>query len=103
MTNEYRMMGTKLYDLSVELQKHYTDVELEKNDKFPEIMKEFVVKSKEKFEELRIKYTSMEVAYKDVLSYFGEDQNNTKPDEFFGIFKTFITSFEVCVFLQIYI
>ncbi|CAG8616739.1 494_t:CDS:10 [Acaulospora morrowiae] len=94
MMNEYRMMGTKLNDLAVELQMHYTDVELEENDKFPEIMKEFVVKSQEKFEQLRVKYTSMEVAYKDVLSYFGEDVKNTKPDEFFGIFKTFITSFE---------
>ncbi|CAG8540895.1 117_t:CDS:10, partial [Acaulospora colombiana] len=94
MTNEYRMMGTKLNDLAVELQMHYTDVELEENDRFAEVMRDFVVKSQEKFEQLRIKYTSMEVAYKDVLSYFGEDPNNTKPDEFFGIFKIFITSFE---------
>ncbi|CAG8488845.1 26939_t:CDS:10 [Racocetra persica] len=95
MTNEYRQMGTKLNELAVELQKHFgEDVELEKNDRFPEIMKEFVVKSQQKFEDLQMEYTSMEVAYKDVVAYFGEDPKNTKPDEFFGIFKTFLTSFE---------
>ncbi|CAG8744722.1 14851_t:CDS:2, partial [Cetraspora pellucida] len=95
MTNEYRQMGTLLNDLAIELQKHFGDeVELEKNDKFPEIMKEFVVMSQKKFEDLQMKYTSMEVAYKDVVAYFGEDSKNTKPDEFFGIFKTFLTSFE---------
>lgn len=92
-------MGTQLNDLDFELQKNFTDVELEKNDRFPIIMKDFVIKSKQKFEELQVKYTSMEVAYKDVVAYFGEDPNNTKPDEFFGIFKTFIASFEVCLFL----
>ncbi|CAG8587781.1 5192_t:CDS:2, partial [Funneliformis mosseae] len=94
MTNEYRIMGTKLNDLSVELQKHFTDVELEKNDRFPIVMKSFVINSQQKFEELQVKYTAMEVAYKDVVAYFGEDPKNTKPDEFFGVFKTFITSFE---------
>ncbi|CAG8496889.1 4842_t:CDS:10, partial [Scutellospora calospora] len=95
MTNEYRLMGTKLNDLAIELQKNFgDDVEIEENDRFPAIMKEFVVKSQKKFEDLQIEYTSMEVAYKDVVEYFGEDSKNTKPDEFFGIFKTFITSFE---------
>jgi len=96
MNNEYRMMGTKLNDLSVELQKNYTeDVELEENDRFPVVMKDFVIKAQQKFEELQVKYTSMQVAYKDVVAYFGEDIN-TKPDEFFGVFKMFITTFEVC-------
>jgi len=97
MTNEYRTMRIKLNDLAVELQKNFTDVELEENDRFPGIMKDFLVKSLHKFEELQDKYTSMEVAYKDVVTYYGEDPINTKPDEFFGVFKTFITSFEVCI------
>src|SRR6266540_3110692 len=87
MTNEYRTMRIKLNDLAVELQKNFTDVELEENDRFPGIMKDFLVKSLHKFEELQDKYTSMEVAYKDVVTYYGEDPINTKPDEFFGVFK----------------
>jgi len=94
MTNEYRLIGTKLNDLAMELDKNYTDEELEENDRFPANMRVFVERSKNKFEELQVKYTSMEVAYKDVVSYFGEDPKSTKPDEFFGIFKTFISSFE---------
>ena len=34
----------------------------------------------------------MDVAYKDVVSYFGEDPSDMKPDEFFGIFQTFTSS-----------
>jgi cytokinesis protein len=94
MTSEYRMMGAQLNDLDIELQKNFTDVELEETDKFPGVMKDFVIESKQKFEALQVKYTSMEVAYKDVVAYFGEDPKNTKPDEFFGIFKIFIASFE---------
>ncbi|CAJ0768525.1 4272_t:CDS:2, partial [Entrophospora sp. SA101] len=94
MTGEYRLIGTKLNDLEVELDKNFTDVELEENDRFPEIMRDFVKRTKSQFEELQLKYTSMEVAYKDVVSYFGEDPKSTKPDEFFGIFKTFISSYE---------
>ena len=96
MTNEYRLMGTKLNDLAMEIDKNFTDAELEDNDRFPLTMKDFVERSKSKFEELQVKYTSMEVAYKDVVSYFGEDPKTTKPDEFFGNFKTFISSFQVC-------
>jgi len=36
----------------------------------------------------------MEVAYKDVVSFYGEDPTSTKPDDFFGIFKLFLASFE---------
>ncbi|CAG8584202.1 10129_t:CDS:10 [Ambispora leptoticha] len=95
VTAEYRQMGTKLNDLALELEKHFGEgVELEEGDRFPEIMRSFVHKSLKKFEELQVKYTSMEVAYKDVVAYYGEDPSSTKPDEFFGIFKTFVASFE---------
>ncbi|OAD02335.1 hypothetical protein MUCCIDRAFT_145229 [Mucor lusitanicus CBS 277.49] len=46
----------------------------------------------EKFDQLEVRYTSMDVAYKDVVSYFGEDPSDMKPDEFFGIFQTFTSS-----------
>ncbi|CAG8599928.1 3863_t:CDS:10 [Ambispora gerdemannii] len=95
LTAEYRQMGTKLNDLALELKKHFDDdVQLEEGDRFPDVMRSFVQKSLEKFEELQVKYTSMEVAYKDVVAYYGEDPNSTKPDEFFGVFKTFVASFE---------
>ena len=88
-------MGIKLNDLSVELGKHFnSDVELEPDDRFPMVMSGFVDKSRVKFEKLKLAYTSMEVEFKAIVTYFGEDPNSTKPDEFFSIFKTFTTSFE---------
>jgi hypothetical protein len=47
------------------------------------------------FDQLELRYTSMDVAYKDVLLYFGEDPGDMKPDEFFGIFVKFISDWEV--------
>lgn len=46
----------------------------------------------EKFDQVEVRYTSMDIAYKDVVSYFGEDPSEMKPDEFFGIFQTFLSS-----------
>ncbi|KAL9540551.1 hypothetical protein MBANPS3_009622, partial [Mucor bainieri] len=48
----------------------------------------------EKFDDLEVRYTSMDVAYRDVVTYFGENPDQMKPDEFFGIFKTFTLSWE---------
>jgi|SRR6185312_8565105 len=88
-------MGIKLNDLSVELEKHFnSDVELEPNDRFPMVISGFIDKSRVKFEKLKLAYTSMEVEYKAIVAFFGEDPNSTKPDEFFSIFKTFTASFE---------
>ncbi|CAG8602132.1 6711_t:CDS:2 [Ambispora gerdemannii] len=59
--------GYKLNDLASEFEKHFgDDVQLEEGDRFPDVMRSFVQKSLEKFEGLKVKYTSMEVAYKDV-------------------------------------
>lgn len=55
-------------------------------------MYEFRDRAIERFDQLEVRYTSMDVAYKDVVTYFGEDPGDMKPDEFFGIFQTFTSS-----------
>jgi hypothetical protein len=57
-------------------------------------MIEFRDKAMERFDQLEIRYTSMDIAYKDVVSYFGENPGDMKPDEFFGIFSTFMSSWQ---------
>ena len=62
-------------------------------------MTDFRDKALSKFEELEVRYTSMDVAYKDAVSFYGENPSEMKPDEFFGIFKTFTSSWEVNCFI----
>lgn len=65
------------------------------DDKFKEKMTRFRKEAINTFDQVEVRYTAMDVAYKDVLVYFGEDPSHVKPDEFFGIFSTFMTDWEV--------
>jgi hypothetical protein len=82
-----------LQTLIHELDCHYSnDYVAEPNDNYAKVMYEFRDRAIERFDQLEVRYTSMDVAYKDVVTYFGEDPGDMKPDEFFGIFQTFTSS-----------
>jgi cytokinesis protein len=68
------------------------------DDRYYECIQEFQEDAVKQFDELEVRYTSMDIAYKDVVTFFGENASEMKPDEFFGIFKTFTSSWEVCVY-----
>ncbi|RCH78757.1 hypothetical protein CU098_002048, partial [Rhizopus stolonifer] len=92
---EYNEIRVGLQKLIQELDNHYEeDYEAPEGDNYAETMKRFRDDAMEKFEELEVRYTSMDVAYRDVVAYFGENPDQMKPDEFFSIFKTFTSSWE---------
>lgn len=98
VVKEYNELRSGLQKLIDELDAHYgDDYKPEQGDNFAKTMAEFRDKALEKFEELEVRYTSMDVAYKDAVSFYGENANEMKPDEFFGIFKTFTSSWEVSI------
>ncbi|KAL1923354.1 uncharacterized protein VTP21DRAFT_8334 [Calcarisporiella thermophila] len=91
---EFRSIKSQLKRLRVELDEHYAkDTELEDGDLFPLKMREFLLGAEAKFEALEVRHNSMEVAFIDVVKYFGEDPK-ISTDEFFGIFARFLHSFE---------
>ncbi|CDS04805.1 hypothetical protein LRAMOSA07335 [Lichtheimia ramosa] len=95
VVKEYNELRSGLQKLIDELDAHYgDDYKPEPGDNFAKTMVEFRDKALEKFEELEVRYTSMDVAYKDAVAFYGENPNEMKPDEFFGIFKTFTSSWE---------
>lgn len=97
MVKDYNELRSGLQKLIQELDSHYgEDYEAPDGDNYSKTMYEFKEKALEKFEELEVRYTSMDVAYKDAVSFYGENPAEMKPDEFFGIFKTFTSSWEVC-------
>ncbi|KAG2183787.1 hypothetical protein INT43_006798 [Umbelopsis isabellina] len=64
------------------------------DDRYHQFSEDFQKDAVPKFDELEVRYTSMDVAYKDVVTFFGENPKEMKPDEFFAIFKTFTSSWE---------
>lgn len=108
LIKDYNELRVGLQKLTHELDRHYTEdndqEEIAANDRFVEVMTSFRDYAIEKFDQLEVRYTSMDVAYKDVVTYFGENPRDMKPDEFFGIFKTFTSSWEVsckcCVYQE---
>ena len=96
MVKDYNEIRAGLQKLIQELENHYPEDEDEpEGDNFAQVMRNFRNEAIGKFEELEVRYTSMDIAYKDVVTYYGENPDQIKPDEFFGIFKTFTSSWEV--------
>jgi cytokinesis protein len=101
LIKDYNELRVGLQQIIYELDRHYgDDYEAPQGDNFERVMTSFRDASVEKFDQLEVRYTSMDVAYKDVVSYFGENPGDMKPDEFFSIFKTFTSSWEVSARLQ---
>lgn len=93
LIKDYNELRVGLQTLIHELDCHYgPEYESEPGDNYAIAMYKFRDRAIEKFDQLEVRYTSMDVAYKDVVSYFGEDPSDMKPDEFFGIFQTFTSS-----------
>ncbi|KAJ2863051.1 hypothetical protein GGI22_002050 [Coemansia erecta] len=63
------------------------------NDKFMLYISRFVTNSTEQFEALSAQFTAMEEAYRHSVLVYGENPRSMAPEEFFGIFKTFTSSF----------
>lgn len=97
LIKEYNELRSGLQQLNQELTTHYDEETYVANtgDNFAKIMHQFCRDAIEKFNELEIRYTSMDVAYKDAVTFFGENPSEMKPDEFFAIFRTFMSSWEV--------
>ncbi|KAL9545835.1 hypothetical protein PS6_007998 [Mucor atramentarius] len=67
------------------------------NDVFSEKTSDFYKNAMIQFDQLLVRYTSMDVAYKDVFLYFGEKAKDMKPDGFFSIFVKFMSDWEAHV------
>jgi hypothetical protein len=93
LIKDYNELRVGLQTLIHELDYHYgSEYEAVEDDNYANYMYKFRDRAIEKFDQIEVRYTSMDVAYKDVVSYFGEDPGDMKPDEFFGIFQTFTSS-----------
>jgi Formin Homology 2 Domain len=81
-----------------ELSEHFSDVEsLPPEDRYAKKMWRFVGESTDRIEDLVDEVNLAETTFSEVVKYYGEDDKNMSSSEFYGIFKTFVTSYRVCV------
>ncbi|PPQ72494.1 hypothetical protein CVT24_003257 [Panaeolus cyanescens] len=77
-----------------ELLDHYT--ELEDQDRFGTQMWAFYKKANSQLEDLTDDVKRADAIFTDAISYYGEEDKNVSSSEFFGFFKTFVTSYKKC-------
>lgn len=79
--------------LRKELSEHFANVD--DNDKFGRQMWGFVRKVTGRVEDLVDDVNAAETTFTEVAKYYGEDDKSMSSAEFYGIFKTFVTSYKV--------
>jgi cytokinesis protein len=76
-----------------ELADHCSD--LDENDQYATQMISFYTKASLQLEDLEDDVKNAESTFVDVINHYGEDDKNMTTSEFYGIFKTFVTSYKV--------
>ncbi|KAF9930254.1 hypothetical protein BGZ67_005888 [Mortierella alpina] len=92
---DFNLIKTKIRETKAELSTHYANGrKICPEDRFYEVMQPFIESAEKAFAKAESAMLDMESLYKDCVKFYGEDSAVMKPDEFFGIFKTFMSSFE---------
>ncbi|EUC58661.1 RhoA GTPase effector DIA/diaphanous protein, putative [Rhizoctonia solani AG-3 Rhs1AP] len=85
-----------LNSIRTELEEHFPDTDtLPPDDRYPKSMWRFLQEGTEQLEDLGDTVKQTELNFSETLRYYGEDEKMSSA-EFFGIFKTFCTSYRKC-------
>ncbi|KAF9122342.1 hypothetical protein BGW39_009803 [Mortierella sp. 14UC] len=94
LQTDFNHLKTKIKEIKTELHTHYINGFMSSpEDRFYEIMQPFMVSAEKAFVKADSAMLEMDSIYKEVVKFYGEDSVAMKPEEFFGIFKTFTASF----------
>lgn len=104
MTTEYKSIEADLERLQTELNDHFPLNEHDPSDglalpgldKFASSMHQFFKEASTEFRRICMISQKMAECYDQVVRFYGEDPVKMQPDEFFGIFKEFTTSWDKC-------
>lgn len=80
-----------------ELTDHFANPE--QSDKYGKQMWNFVGKATAQLEDLVDDVNAADSTFTEVVGYYGEDDKNMSSSEFYGIFKTFVTSYKVRILI----
>lgn len=97
IVQEYTDMRQGLKQLGIELDAHWRGKGIDfKRDRFYAVMTEFRNSVMERFEEIEALYVNMDVKWKNVMIYYGENPQTMRPDEFLDIFARFLSNWKTC-------
>ncbi|XP_045699630.1 disheveled-associated activator of morphogenesis 2 isoform X2 [Phyllostomus hastatus] len=82
--------GLRAVEVELEYQKRQLR---EPNDKFVPVMSDFITVSSFSFSDLEDQLNEARDKFSKALMHFGEQDSKMQPDEFFGIFDTFLQAF----------
>ncbi|KAB1261570.1 Disheveled-associated activator of morphogenesis 2 [Camelus dromedarius] len=82
--------GLRAVEVELEYQKRQVR---DPNDKFVPVMSDFITVSSFSFSELEDQLNEARAKFSKALMHFGEHDSKMQPDEFFGIFDTFLQAF----------
>jgi cytokinesis protein len=77
-----------------ELAEHFANTD--DNDRYGRQMWSFIGKAGHQVDDLIDDINAADSTFTEVVKYYGEDEKNMSSSEFYGIFKTFVTSYKVC-------
>ena len=69
--------------------------DLDEDDRYSRQMLAFYQRAEKQLEDLEDDVKNAESTFTDAINYYGEDDKNMLSSEFYGIFKTFVTSYKV--------
>ncbi|XP_072386147.1 disheveled-associated activator of morphogenesis 1 isoform X1 [Diabrotica undecimpunctata] len=92
LNKDMAQLRAGLKDVAREIEFHRSQSPLA-NDKFVPVMREFQATATCRLAEIEDQYQDMKNRFDRAVRLFGEDPSNTQPDEFFGIFDTFLNAF----------
>jgi len=93
VNKDLKILRDGLEKIHKELLEYFTDPEA--NDMYGSQMWGFYKKARSKLDDLIDNVQNAETTFLDVTRYYGEDDKNMTSSEFYGIFKTFVTSYKV--------
>ena len=99
MRKGYAELREGLRKIKKELDEHFTDADL--SAPFVAQMWSFVGKAGNHLEDLQDDLNVADTKFTQAVSYFGEEDRGMTSSEFYGIFKTFVTSYKVRVFWSV--
>ncbi|KFO27005.1 Disheveled-associated activator of morphogenesis 2 [Fukomys damarensis] len=82
--------GLRAVEVELEYQRRQAR---EPSDKFVPVMSDFITVSSFSFSELEDQLNEARAKFTKALTHFGEQESKMQPDEFFGIFDTFLQAF----------
>ncbi|XP_017036475.1 disheveled-associated activator of morphogenesis 1 [Drosophila kikkawai] len=93
MDKDIQMLRTGLGDVAREIEFHRSSGPAQQGDRFLPVMREFHASASVRFAELEDKFQDMKTRFDRAVRLFGEDGSVLQPDEFFGIFDSFLGAF----------